>query len=138
MTSETIEPTLAAMRELLARQRAAFTPELPVSAAIRKGRLERALALIVGGKDRLAQTLMADFGHRSATQSMLTDIMSTVKSLKHALKHVDAWMKPERRKLDFPLGLLGARAHVEYQPKGVVGVISPWNFPVYLTFAPLA
>lgn len=134
----TDDPRLAAMRELLRRQREAFTAELPVSAAARKDRLRRALDLVVSGKDRLAQAMSADFGHRSATHSMLTDIMATVKALKHALKHVDRWMRPDKRKLEFPLALLGAKAHVEYQPKGVVGVISPWNFPVYLTFTPLA
>lgn len=134
----TSEPTSAQLREILQRQREAFTAELPVDAATRKSRLQRALDLVVGNKDRLARALSADFGHRSATHSMLTDIMSTVKSLRHALKHVDRWMKPDRRKLDFPLALLGARAHVEYQPKGVVGVMSPWNFPVFLTFTPLA
>jgi coniferyl-aldehyde dehydrogenase len=126
------------MLETLRRQREACTSELPVSAAARKDRLQRALDLVLGNRDRLARALSADFGHRSATHSMLTDIVSTVKSLRHALKHVERWMKPDRRKLDFPLALLGARAHVEYQPKGVVGVISPWNFPVYLTFSPLA
>ncbi|WP_371879594.1 coniferyl aldehyde dehydrogenase [Nannocystis punicea] len=132
------EATLAHMRDVLRRQREAFTAELPVGAAIRKDRLRRAIDLVVGNKDRLTQALSADFGHRSVTQSMVTDIVSSVKSLKHALANVDRWMRPEKRKLDFPLGLLGARAHVEHQPKGVVGVISPWNFPVYLTFCPLA
>jgi coniferyl-aldehyde dehydrogenase len=47
-------------------------------------------------------------------------------------------MRPEKRSVDFPLNLLGSRARVEYQPKGVIGIISPWNFPVNLTFAPLA
>src|SRR5690606_33812589 len=47
-------------------------------------------------------------------------------------------MKPEKRKVQFPLGLLGARARVEYQPLGTVGIISPWNFPVNLTWTPLA
>jgi len=47
-------------------------------------------------------------------------------------------MKPEKRKVMFPLGVLGGRGRVEYQPLGVVGCISPWNFPVNLTFAPLA
>jgi len=47
-------------------------------------------------------------------------------------------MRPERRKAMFPLGIFGARARVQYQPLGVVGCISPWNFPVQLTFAPLA
>jgi coniferyl-aldehyde dehydrogenase len=139
MTSDaTSEPTPAQLLELLQRQREAFTAELPVEAGARKGRLRRALDLIVGNKDRLAQALSADFGHRSATHSMVTDVMATVKSLRHAIKHVDRWMKPDKRKLDFPLALLGARAHVEYQPKGVVGVMSPWNFPIYLTFTPLA
>jgi hypothetical protein len=65
-------------------------------------------------------------------------IMASVKPVKHVLKHLEAWSRPEKQRLDFPLGLLGARAWVEYQPKGVVGNILPWNFPVTLTFAPLA
>ena len=126
------------MKALLARQRAAFMAELPVSAAARKDRLKRAIDLVLSHKDRFVKSLSDDFGHRSTEQTLVTDIMSSVKPLKHALKHVDQWMRPERRKLDFPLGLLGAKAHIEYQPKGVVGVISPWNFPVNLTFGPLA
>ncbi|PCC72132.1 coniferyl-aldehyde dehydrogenase [Nannocystis exedens] len=132
------EATLAHMRDVLRRQREAFTAELPVGAAIRKDRLRRALELVFNHQGQLTQALSADFGHRSTTQSTITDIMSSVKALKHALAHVDRWMRPEKRKLDFPLALLGARAHVQHQPKGVVGVISPWNFPVYLTFDPLA
>lgn len=136
--SVTEESQVEPMRDVLRRQREAFMAELPVGAAARKGRIQRAIDLVVGNKDRLAQAMSADFGQRSATHSMLTDIMATAKALRHALGHVDRWMRPEKRKLDFPLALLGARAHVEYQPKGVVGVISPWNFPVYLTFSPLA
>ena len=70
--------------------------------------------------------------------SLVTDIMSSVKPIKHAMKHLDAWMKPENRPLDFPLKLLGAKARIEFQPKGVVGIISPWNFPMNLAFSPLA
>jgi coniferyl-aldehyde dehydrogenase len=59
--------------------------------------------------------------------------------LRHAQKNLARWMKPDKRKPGpFPLNLLGAKARVEYQPLGVVGVISPWNFPVNLTFTPLA
>jgi coniferyl-aldehyde dehydrogenase len=128
----------AAMQALLEKQRAAFTAELPVSAALRKDRLQRAIKLVLEHKDGFVKALSDDFGHRSAEMSLVTDIMASVKPLKHSLKHVDEWMAPERRKLDFPLGLLGAKAVVEWQPKGVVGIISPWNFPVNLTFAPLA
>ena len=126
------------MRELLGRQRAAFLAELPVSPAVRKDRLMRAKALLLDNRDALARAVSDDFGHRSTEQTLLTDIMASVGPLNHAAKHVDKWMAREKRKLDFPLGLLGARAWVEYQPKGVVGVIAPWNFPVNLTFGPLA
>src|SRR5205085_6113220 len=54
-------------------------------------------------------------------------------------ENVKKWMRPERRKVSPAiLGILGAKAHIEFQPKGVVGIISPWNFPVNLTFTPLA
>jgi coniferyl-aldehyde dehydrogenase len=128
----------AAMRDILDRQRAAFTAELPVTAATRKARLQRALTALLDNKDRFVAALSEDFGHRSTEMSLVTDIMSSAKPLKHAMKHLDAWMKPESRPLDFPMKLLGARARVEFQPKGVIGIISPWNFPVNLTFGPLA
>ena len=128
----------AAMQDILLRQRAAFTAELPVTAATRKARLQRALGVLLDNKDKLVAALSEDFGHRSTEMSLVTDIMASVKPLKHAIKHLDGWMKPESRPLDFPMKLLGARARVEFQPKGVIGIISPWNFPVNLTFAPLA
>lgn len=125
------------MQAVLDAQRAAFMAELPVSIAIRKDRLKRCVALLVDNSDALCDALSDDFGHRSREQSQITDIVASIRALKHAIAHVDRWARPERRKLDFPLGLLGARAHVEYQPKGVVGVISPWNFPVQLTMGPI-
>ncbi len=128
----------AAMLALLHRQRASFTAELPVTARARQDRLKRAIDLVITHKDRLAAALSEDFGHRSVAMSMMTDMMASVGPLKHASKHLDQWMKPEKRGVQFPLGLLGAKARVEYQPKGVVGIMSPWNFPVNLTFAPLA
>jgi coniferyl-aldehyde dehydrogenase len=138
IATDALNRDTAAMQALLQKQRAAFTAELPVGAAIRKDRLQRALKLVLEHKDGFVKALSDDFGHRSIEMSQVTDIMGAVKPLKHSLKHVDEWMRPERRKLDFPLGLLGAKAMVEWQPKGVVGIIAPWNFPINLTFAPLA
>jgi coniferyl-aldehyde dehydrogenase len=138
IAADALQRDTASMQAVLQKQRVAFTAELPVSAAVRKDRLQRALKLILEHQDGFVKALSDDFGHRSTEMSQVTDIMASVKPLKHSLKHLDDWMRPERRKLDFPLGLLGAKAMVEWQPKGVVGIISPWNFPVNLTFAPLA
>jgi len=126
------------MREILAAQRAAFMDVLPEPLAVRKDRLKRAAAMIVDSADRFCEALSEDFGHRSREQTMLTDIAASVAPLKHAIKHLGGWAKRDKRPVQFPLGLLGARAWVEYQPKGVVGVIAPWNFPVNLVMSPLA
>ncbi len=126
------------MNDVLALQRASFMTELPVSLAARKDRLNRAVAMIGDHADAFCDALSEDFGHRSREQSMLTDVASSIAPLKHALKSVEKWMRPETRAVQFPLGLLGARAWVEYQPKGVVGVIAPWNFPVNLVMGPVA
>jgi coniferyl-aldehyde dehydrogenase len=122
----------------LQTQRVAFQAELPVSLDVREDRLTRAIRMLVEHADAFCSALSDDFGHRSREQTMLTDVVASVRTLKHARRHLDRWARPERRKLDFPLGLLGAKASVEYQPKGVIGVIAPWNFPVQLTMGPLA
>ncbi|TPG54392.1 coniferyl aldehyde dehydrogenase [Sphingomonas glacialis] len=126
------------MHDVLNRQRAAFMAELPVSLAVRKDRLNRAAAMIADNADAFCDALSEDFGHRSREQSMLTDIASSIAPIRHALKSVERWMRRDTRPVQFPLGLLGARAWVEYQPKGVVGVIAPWNFPVNLVMGPIA
>ena len=128
----------SAMLAMLEAQRAAFTAELPVTAAVREGRLTRLGRLLVDEADALCAAMSEDFGHRSKDQSMMTDISSALVEIKYARKHLAKWMRPVRRGTRFPLGLLGARARIEYQPKGVVGIIAPWNFPVQLTFSPLA
>lgn len=122
----------------LQAQRRAFDAELPVSLAARRDRLTRAIAMLVDNAEAFCTALSDDFGHRSRELSMVTDVIGSIRALKHARKHLARWARPEKRKLDFPLGLLGAKASVEYQPKGVVGVIAPWNFPVQLAMTPLA
>ncbi|MDJ0657226.1 MAG: coniferyl aldehyde dehydrogenase [Xanthomonadales bacterium] len=124
--------------EVLSRQRADFHHELPVSVETRRDRLDRAIQVLLKHQDDFCQAMSEDFDGRPVLLSKLTDITSAVGALRHAKKHLASWMKPERRKVDFPLNLLGARARVEFQPKGVVGIISPWNYPVNLAMAPMA
>lgn len=128
----------ATMQAILTAQRSAFMGELPVPMAVRKDRLRRAAAMIADNAERFCEALSDDFGHRSREQSMMTDIGGSIAPIKHAIARLERWARPERRGVQFPLGLLGARAWVEYQPKGVVGVIAPWNFPVQLIMGPLA
>lgn len=126
------------LNTILAKQKAANIRDGAPSAEERIDRIDRAIDLLVTHGDALNAAMNEDFGHRSADQSALTDIAGSIGPLKHSKKHLRKWMRPEKRAVDFPLNLLGSKARVEFQPKGVIGIISPWNFPVQLTFAPLA
>ncbi len=130
--------TAESMAAVLFRQRKAFLSELPVTAAARIDRIERAIDLLAANEGRIADALSTDYGCRPRDLSRFTEAAASISVLKHARKRVRAWMRPERRTLDFPIGLLGGRAWVEWVPKGVMGIISPWNFPVYLIFGPLS
>lgn len=128
-----------AMRAVLARQKAAHLADGPWSAEQRIERLERCIGLLVDHRRAIEDALNADFGNRSKEQTALTDVSGSIGALRFAKENLRKWMRPERRKTTPALlGLFGARAEVRYQPKGTIGIISPWNFPVNLTFAPLA
>lgn len=126
------------MGEILAKQKAANIRDGIPSAEQRIAWIDKSIDLLVTHGEALSQAMAEDFGHRSIDQSNLTDIAGSIGALKFSKKHLKKWMKPEKRGVEFPLGLLGSKAYIQYQPKGVVGIISPWNFPVNLTFAPLA
>jgi len=127
------------LNDLLARQRAAQLRDGAPSAATRIDRLNRCIALLVDHRGEIEAALNADFGARSSYTTAFADVAGSIGPLKYSRDHVARWMRSERRSpTPRILSLFGARAEVRHQPKGVVGVISPWNFPVNLTFAPLA
>ena len=126
------------MQAILEKQRASFTAALPEAMSVRRDRIDRAIALLIDHAEDFAKAVSADFGHRSREQTLMTDIMPSVSAMKHAKKHFESWAKNEKRKPTFPLGLLGAKAEVVYQPKGVVGIVAPWNFPVGMVMVPMA
>lgn len=127
------------MQAALARQKAAHLRDGAPSAEERINRIDRCIRLLIENRTAIEDALNADFGSRSREATAFTDVSGSIGPLKHAKAHLKTWMKPEKRKTTPAiLSLFGAKAEVRYQPKGVVGVISPWNFPVNLTFAPLA
>ena len=127
------------IRTLVDKQKKAFLKDGEPTAERRIDWLNRAIDILVTHKEAIAEAMASDFGHRSHDQSLFTDVGGSIAALKHARQHLKSWMKPEKRRPSPALlGLFGARAEVRYQPKGVVGIISPWNFPVNLTFTPLA
>ncbi len=126
------------MEDILARQKEAHIANGRVSTRTRIDRLDRSIDLLKRNKRKIIEALNEDFGVRCVHQSKLSEIDASVAPLKDAKKHISSWMKAEKRKTMTPLGLMGAKARVEFQPLGTVGVISPWNFPVNLTFTPLA
>ncbi len=131
--------TIARLNQLLAIQKAAQLRDGIPSAEVRINRIDRCIGLLVDHAEQIVDALSEDFSCRARETSLVTDVASSLGTLKDAKAQLSKWMRPEKRKTSPSLlGLLGAKAEVRYQPKGVVGVIAPWNFPVNLTFAPLA
>lgn len=126
------------LRALLDAQRRAASDGGPVSAAVRKARLQRVIDMLVDHADALCECMHADFGNRPAVFSMANDILGSLGSLKHARDHVEAWLADDPRPSVAPFDNFGATAWVRYQPKGVVGIIGTWNAPLFTLFSPLA
>ncbi|MFN9849943.1 MAG: coniferyl aldehyde dehydrogenase [Alphaproteobacteria bacterium] len=127
------------MQAILERQKAAHLRDGEASAELRIERIDRCIRLLRENRRAIEDALDTDFGARSREATAFTDVAGSIGPLQHARDNLRKWMRTEKRKpTPAILGLFGAKAEVRYQPKGVVGVISPWNFPVNLTFAPLA
>lgn len=126
------------MEDVLAAQRADFLQEGAVSVETRIDRLDRGIDALVRYADQLSEAVNSDFSCRPREITLLTDVGASITPMKHARKHLRKWMKGQKRPTVFPLNLLGGRSRIEYQPLGVVGIISPWNFPVSMVFAPLS
>lgn len=125
------------MRAVLDEQRRCSREEEPASEALRRDRLRRLLAMTLDAQDRIIAAVRADYsGMRSPREIAVMDLLPSVSGLKHALSHLSRWMRPERRRPNFPFGLMGAKARVVHSPKGTVGIIAPWNVPYGLAIAP--
>ena len=121
------------MRLLFTKQKEAWLANGIPDYTTRIDRMDRLITLLVDSKDEIAATLSEDYGGRSVEGSLL-EVLVVVNTLKYNKIHLREWMGPELHEAPFP----DAVARVEFQPKGVVGVVSPWNFPWSLAFSPIA
>ena len=139
MSNETIQN----MHRVLELQKSLNIKEGAPSLELRTDRLDRVVSMVTKYEKEIISALQEDFGNRDPVMSAATEVGSVVGPMIHAKKNLKKWMKIEKRKaaiapLGSALSLLGAKAEIRYQPKGVVGAISPWNFPLNLALAPLA
>ena len=131
------------MHRVLELQKSLNIKEGAPDLELRKDRLDRVIAMVGKYDKHIVKAVNEDFGNRDPVMSAATEVASVIGPMEHAKKNLRKWMKTEKRKaaiapLGSALSLLGAKAEVRYQPKGVVGAISPWNFPMNLALAPLA
>jgi coniferyl-aldehyde dehydrogenase len=135
MPPDTTDKRVFSMQQAFNRQHAAFQLNPVPSADQRKAHLRRLASALKANRHRLAEAIDLDFKGRSRDETLLAEIYPSLEGIRYAANHVSRWMRPDRRQV----GLIfqPARARVLYQPLGVVGVISPWNYPVFLTIGPL-
>jgi coniferyl-aldehyde dehydrogenase len=112
----------------------AFAHDPSPSFAERKERIERVVAMIDKYEENLCKVVHADFGNRHSVETRLTELAMVRQAAKYAIKHLKSWMKT--RDISLPMHLKPSKAWVQAQAKGVVGIISPWNYPIQLALIP--
>jgi coniferyl-aldehyde dehydrogenase len=120
---------------LLSKQRAAFLRDGPPSAARRRADLLKLKRAILMRRPQFEAAISRDFGYRSAYETRIMEVIPMIQAINYLRRNVAKWMRPERRRVS--LHFLPGRARVHYQPVGVVGIISPWNYPLSLALMPL-
>jgi acyl-CoA reductase-like NAD-dependent aldehyde dehydrogenase len=107
-----------------------------VSCAKRQARLDALFDLVHDNGDRFVEAISADFGHRSAHETRLLELFPSLEAVRHTRSHFGGWMKPQARSPS--IWFRPGRARILMQPLGVVGIIVPWNYPLFLAISPLA
>lgn len=124
------------IRGLLSNQQQAFFQQPYPSLATRRRRLQALRRFVLDHREAICTAIAEDYGHRSRHETLVTEILPVLKEIQHVLSHLRGWMRVQRRSVDrTAFGL--ARNAVAPQPRGVVGVIVPWNFPLNLSCMPL-
>jgi coniferyl-aldehyde dehydrogenase len=128
-------PAPSDMKATLKRMQAAQRANRPPTCEARIAMLERLEQTLLRRKDAVCDAISKDFGNRSRHESLVAEVFVTVQAIKHVKANLRDWMEPEPREVGW--AFMPASAEIQYQPLGVVGIISPWNYPVQLAFSPL-
>lgn len=126
---------LARIKSIFAMQQEAYALSPMPSLKERKQHLVALRALLIEHQHAIADAISADFTARSIDETLLAEIMPCVHHIDYTLKRLHGWMEPSARSIG--LHFLPASARVVYQPLGVVGIITPFNYPVNLSMLPL-
>jgi len=132
---QTLQQPLEELTRLFEAQRAAYAANPMPPAAQRQQWLKALRDLLSSERQALVEAISSDFSHRSADETLLAELMPSLHGIHYASRHINQWMKPSRRKVG--VAFQPASAKVVYQPLGVVGVIVPWNYPLFLAMGPL-
>ena len=128
-------PAAAPLREAFERLRRARDTSPPPGYDERIAALSALEDLLRAGTPELARAVDADFEGRAQEETRLLEIFPALEAARHARRHLRAWMRPQRRATS--LYFLPGRSRLVYQPLGVVGIVVPWNYPIYLALGPL-
>ncbi|MBC9248427.1 coniferyl aldehyde dehydrogenase [Paracoccus sp. 11-3] len=123
------------MRRVFAAQHALTRGSVEPSLAERKERLEKLRDMVRANEAAYVAAISEDFGNRSADETRLLEVTLVLNGIRHARKHLKGWMRPSRRHVD--IAFQPARAWVRHEPLGLVGIIAPWNYPLFLSLGPL-
>jgi len=122
------------LNTLFQRQRKAFSFATAPSIAQRRETLKKLESLIASYKDRIVEAINADFGTRSSVETLSSEVALTITSSKHIRKNLHHWAKTRSV---WNHSSIPGKAQLQYQPKGIVGIISPWNYPFQLAMVPV-
>ena len=114
--------------------KAAFAAEPNPTLEVRLERIGRIEKMLEANEEKLCKALMADFGVRHPIETRLAEFQMVYQACKYTRKHLKDWLKPAQ--MEIPAHLGSSEAWIESQSIGVVGIMSPWNYPVQLSLAP--
>tara|TARA_R110000868_G_scaffold56830_1_gene176018 strand:- start:1643 stop:3064 length:1422 start_codon:yes stop_codon:yes gene_type:complete len=133
--SEAEAKQIERMKSLLGVQQDAFRHERHRPIDLRKADLARIADMCRKNADAINEAISRDFGNRAAQESILAELAFVIQDAEHTAKHIGKWSKT--RSVGVPMTLMPGKATVRREPKGVVGIVSPWNYPFQLAMAPL-